>query len=52
MAIDAQKQINAEKLVFFNYDPTYDDKKLDKISKKYATENRIFAKEGLEINLL
>lgn len=52
MAIDAQKQINAEKLVFFHYDPTYDDKKLDKISKKYATENRIFAKEGLEINLL
>lgn len=52
MAIDAQKQINAEKLVFFHYDPTYDDKKLDKISKKYATENRIFAKEGLEIDLL
>ena len=52
MAIDAQKQINAEKLVFFHYDPTYDDKKLDKLNKKYSTENRIFAKEGLEINLL
>lgn len=52
MAIDAQKQINAEKLVFFHYDPTYDDKKLDKLNKKYSNENRIFAKEGLEINLL
>lgn len=52
MAIDAQKQINAEKLVFFHYDPTYDDKKLEKMNKKYSNENRIFAKEGLEINLL
>lgn len=52
MAIDAQKQINAEKLVFFHYDPTYDDKKLEKMNKKYANESRIFAKEGLEINLL
>ena len=52
MAIDAQKQINAEKLVFFHYDPSYDDKKLDKLNKKYSNECRIFAKEGQEISLL
>lgn len=53
MAIDAQKQINAQKLVFFHFDPSYDDNKLDKIKEEFADgENRILAREGLEIDLL
>jgi len=52
MAIDAKKQINAEKLIFFHFDPSYDDKKLDKLSKKYSDETKIIAHEGLEIDLL
>lgn len=52
MAIDAQKQINAKKLVFFHFDPSYNDDKLDKIKEEFANENRILASEGLEINLL
>lgn len=53
MAIDAQKQINAEKLVFFHFDPSYDDKKLDRIKEEFATDaNKILASEGLELDLL
>jgi len=52
MALEAQKQTGAEKLVFFHFDPSYNDDKLDEISKIYSTENAIMAKEGLEINLL
>ena len=53
MAIDAQKQVNAEKLVFFHFDPSYDDNKLDRISEEFAAcDNRVLAYEGLEINLL
>ncbi|MCM1010069.1 MAG: MBL fold metallo-hydrolase [Fusobacterium sp.] len=52
MAIDAQKQINAEKLVFFHFDPSYDDNKLDRIKEEFGSETRILAYEGLEIDLL
>lgn len=52
MAADAQKQINAEKLVFFHFDPSYDDNKLDKIKEEFGSETRILAHEGLEIDLL
>ncbi len=51
MARDVKKQTNAEKLVFFHYDPSYDDDKLDQIAEDIAEENLIFAKEGLEIIL-
>lgn len=52
MAVDAQKQVNAEKLVFFHFDPSYDDNKLDRIKEEFGSETRILAHEGLEINLL
>ena len=53
MALTAKKQSKAEKLVFFHYDPSYDDKKLDKIKDEYClNDNIIMAYEGLEINLL
>lgn len=52
MAIDAKEQIGAEKLVFFHFDPAYDDNKLDELSSQYEKENTIMAKEGLEIELL
>lgn len=53
MAIDAQKQINAQKLVFFHFDPSYDDNKLDRIKEEFADgENKLLASEGLEIDLL
>jgi len=52
MAQDAKKQINAEKLVYFHYEPSYNDDDLDLLSNKYASENTIMSYEGLEIELL
>jgi len=52
MALEAQKQTNAEKLVFFHFDPAYNDDKLEEISKIYSSENAIMAKENLEIDIL
>ncbi|MCD8378148.1 MAG: MBL fold metallo-hydrolase [Candidatus Gastranaerophilales bacterium] len=52
MALDAKNQIGAEKLVFFHYDPAYDDDKIDELTSVYEKDNAIMAKEGLEIELL
>ena len=54
MAIEAQKQSNAEKLVFFHLDPEYGDNKLNAIKEHYKDlgDSAIIAYEGLEINLL
>ena len=54
MAIECKKQVNANQLVFFHFDPAYDDEKLNQIKEKYknAEPNAILAYEGLEINLL
>lgn len=53
MAVECKEQSNADKLVFFHYDPDYDDNKLNSIKEKYKdNENIILAYEGLEINLL
>lgn len=54
MALECQKQTGAEKLVFFHYDPSYDDNKLNAIKEHYkdAAEKAILAYEGLEIELL
>ena len=52
MAIECQKQVGAEKLVFFHFDPSYDDKKLNIIKQHYSElENVQLAYEGLEIEL-
>jgi ribonuclease BN (tRNA processing enzyme) len=52
MAEDAKNQIGAEKLVFFHFDPSYDDDKLDELTSIYEKEDAVFAKEGMEINIL
>ena len=52
MAVECKNQSNAEKLVFFHYDPTYDDNKLDSVKERFKDDNSIiFASEGLEIDL-
>ncbi len=52
MAIDSQKQSGAKKLVFFHFDPGYNDQKLDEISQHYqGLEGVCLAYEGLEIVL-
>ena len=53
MAVEAQKQANAKKLVFFHYDPDYDDNKVNIIKEHYKAndEKVILAYEGLEIEL-
>jgi len=52
MAREAKKQVNAEKLVYFHYDPAYTDEKLDALSEEFSDENTIMGYEGLEISLL
>ena len=43
---------NAEKLVFFHFDPAYNDDKLDELSSVYSKENAVMAQEGLEVDIL
>ena len=52
MALDCKNQIEAKKIIYFHYDPGYNDEKLDMLAEEYADENAIMAKEGLEISLL
>ena len=51
MALDCKEQVGAKKLVYFHYDPGYNDEKLDLLSEEYASEDAIMAYEGLEIEL-
>jgi len=52
MALEVKNQINAKKLVFFHYEPTYNDERLNGLGEMYASSDAIMAKEGLEISLL
>lgn len=53
MAVECKNQANAEKLIFFHYDPSYDDNKLNTIKEHYKNdESIILAYEGLEIDLI
>lgn len=54
MAIEVMKQSNAKKLVFFHYEPSYDDNKLSSIKEYYNSEckNAEMSYEGMEINLI
>lgn len=53
MATECKDLSNAEKLVFFHFDPDYDDNKLNAIKEHYKDrEDIIMAYEGLEIELL
>lgn len=49
MAKEVQRQANAEKLVFFHFDPNYDDNKLNRLSEQYSG---IMAKENTVIDLI
>lgn len=52
MAANEKKQVNAGQIVFYHYDPSYDDEKLNTIKENFdSSENITFAKEGLEIVL-
>lgn len=53
MAIEAMKQTNAKNLIFFHYDPSYDDTKLDRIKELYTNnhKNIQMAYEGLEFEI-
>jgi phosphoribosyl 1,2-cyclic phosphodiesterase len=54
MALECQKQVDAKQLVFFHFDPAYDDEKLNAIKAHYAgvADKAALAYEGLEIELL
>ena len=54
MAMECKNQIHAKKLVFFHFDPSYNDEKLNQLKEQYQTKNSdaILAYEGLEIKLL
>lgn len=55
MAVEAQRQSNAGKLVFFHFEPGYDDEKLNRINEYYSQkfpDKVIMAKEGLELEIL
>ncbi len=54
-AIDVQRLANAEKLVFFHFDPSYNDEKLDRIKEQYANQfgdKVLLAHENLELEIL
>lgn len=53
MAVETMKQTNAKNLVFFHYDPSYDDTKLARIKEHYLAENKnvYMSYEGFEIQL-
>ena len=54
MAVEVMKQAKAKSLVFFHYDPSYDDNKLERIKEHYTSGNKNvhMAYEGLEFDLL
>ncbi len=54
MAIESMKQSKAKNLVFYHFDPGYDDVKLNRIKEHYSVDNRNvqLAYEGLEFELL
>ena len=54
MAIEVMKQSSAKNLVFFHYDPSYDDIKLSRIGEHYMSsdKNIFMAYEGLEFDLI
>lgn len=54
MAIEAMKQSKAKNLVFYHFDPGYDDVKLNRIKEHYSPDNKNvqLAYEGLEFELI
>ena len=52
MALDCKKQVGAKKIIFFHYDPSYNDARLDDLAEEYASKDAIMSYEGMEIDLL
>ncbi len=54
MALESQASCHAKKVIFYHYDPSYDDEKLNTIAKFYGdmADKADFSYEGLEINIL
>ena len=53
MALECQDYCHAKKVIFFHFDPSYDDVKLNSIAEIYGdlADKADFAYEGLEINI-
>lgn len=53
MALESAKLAKAKRVLFFHYDPNYDDTTLEMLEREFADPKRgiEFAKEGLEIAL-
>ncbi|MBR1908026.1 MBL fold metallo-hydrolase [bacterium] len=53
MALECQNYSNAKHLIFYHYDPSYNDEKLDSLSSFYGNmaDKASFAYEGMEIDL-
>ncbi len=54
MALESLDYCHAKKVIFYHYDPSYDDEKLNSIAKFYGdmADKADFAYEGLEISIL
>lgn len=53
MAMEVKRQTGADKLVFFHFDPSYNDDKLRQIEGHYASDGKvIMASENLQIDLM
>lgn len=52
MALDCKKQVGAKKIIFYHYDPSYNDERLDDLAEEYASKDAIMSYEGMEIDLL
>ncbi len=52
MALEVKNQINAKKLAFFHYEPTYSDERLDQLAEMYSSSDAVMSREGLELSLL
>lgn len=54
MAVEVMKQTKAKSLVFFHYDPSYDDTRLSRIQEHYTSESKniYMSYEGFELELL
>lgn len=54
MALESQDSCHAQKVIFYHYDPSYDDEKLNTIAKLYGdvADKADFSYEGMEINLI
>lgn len=53
MAMEVKRQTGADKLVFFHFDPSYNDDKLRQIEEHYASDGKvIMASENLQIDLM